>query len=114
MRVWLSDRVATLSGALPEWWDPLGQMVIVAFPEEAALRTADSSYVRMANVSTNKNRFSIPGLPPGQAYLVAAYRSEDAPGRGEELYERLIPTATRVLASEPQVYQVVLGPLSPR
>jgi len=111
VRVWVSDRVATLSGALPERLDPLQHMVIVAFPEDASQRTPDSRYVRTANVSRQTNRFTILGLPPGQAYLVAAYRTEGSLQlRGDELYERLTPIATRVSVTDSQVYEVVLGP----
>ncbi|MEO7272179.1 MAG: carboxypeptidase-like regulatory domain-containing protein [Vicinamibacterales bacterium] len=111
VRVWVSDRVATLSGALPSWWDPHESIVIVAFPEDVSQRTPDSRYVRTATVSRDRNRFSILGLPPGQAYLVAAYQTTGSPPwRGEELYERLTLIATRVSATDPQVYEVVLGP----
>jgi hypothetical protein len=113
VRVWLSDKTATLTGGLPSWWDPHGGIGIVVFPDDASLRTPDLKLVRMATVSMNTKRFSVAGLPPGQSYLVAAVAVDSAglPNWGsEELFQLLTTTATRVVVSEPQPYEVALGP----
>ena len=115
VRVWLSDRVATLGGPLPAWWDPHAGIAIIAFPESAWLRKPDSRLVRLATVSMETKRFSISGLPPGQSYLVAAFSitgsiAGSPDWRTEELFELLTPMASRVMATDPQLYEVVLGP----
>jgi hypothetical protein len=113
VRVWVSDKVATLSGPLPSWWDPHAGIGIVVFPDEAALRTPDSTLVRTATVSMDMMRFSVSGLPPGHSYLVAAVAvgSAGLPTWGsEELFALLTPIATRVVISEPQLYEVAVGP----
>lgn len=100
VRVWLSDRVATVGGALPSWWDPHEGMVIVMFPENPALRGADSKLVRPALVSTEAKRFSVTGLPTGEAYLaVAFFPSDFQDWFNEATFEALTPSATRVVAT---------------
>ena len=116
VRVWLSDRVATVGGPLPAWWDRGRRTVIVAFPEEPALRTAGSRHVRTATVSSETGRFSILGLPPGHAYLVAAYAEPAIVFEpvSEELFGLLTPLATRITVDEARSYEVALGPLLER
>ena len=110
-RVWLSDRVATVSGLLPSWWDPHEGVAIIAFPEEASLRTAGSKLVRLATISMETKRFTFAGLPAGQTYLVAAFSGGDTPDwHSEEMFQLLTPAATRVLATDAQLYDAVLGP----
>ena len=110
VRVWVSDRVASVSGPLPPWWDAAGRPVIVVFPEDASLRTSGSRHVRYATVSRGTGRFSVLGVPPGQVYLVAGFvqASVEEP-LSEPFFQLLTPGATRIAVDDAQPYEVALG-----
>ena len=112
VRVWLSDEAAQIEGPLPEDWEDL-RGTILAFPEDASLWGDGSRYVRPGTVSSEPRRFSVRGLPPGQTYLVAVYRSPDgrfdparfmAPG----LLDELVSSAVRIFVGEPGKFEVSL------
>ncbi len=115
VRVWVSDRVASVSGPLPPWWDAAGRAAIIVFPEDPSLRTSGSRHVRYATVSTDTGRFSVLGLPPGQGYLLAAFVqwSVQEP-LSEPFFQLLTPTAVRIVVDDARPYEVALGALFKR
>jgi hypothetical protein len=92
--VTLIDRVTEVSGTVK---DTRGQnvtdYVLVIFPQEPALRTSQSRFVRALRPSQT-GAFSVTGLPPGR-YLAAAVESlENGAQDDPALLEQLQPRAT--------------------
>jgi hypothetical protein len=107
-RIVLTDRVTEVNGTATVGRAAATNYTVVAFADDAALWTFPTRHVRTARADKD-GRFSLRGLPPGVAYLVAAVdQVEDGEWQDPEFLERLREAASRVTMREGEAKTVTL------
>jgi protocatechuate 3,4-dioxygenase beta subunit len=107
VEVVLSDNGASIAGTVrSDGQHPVEDAWVLVFPVDASRRRRQGFVA--AEPADPAGAFQVPGVPPGE-YWVAAMEGSDETGLGmAELFERLVPRATRVVLREGQHEDVVL------
>ena len=106
--VTLTDRLTEVTGSVRDSrGQPVGDYVLIAFPEDAKLWGAQSRFVQTTRPNQN-GTFSIKGLPPGRYRAAIVPSLEDGLQHDPAVLEQLRPRAHGFLLAEGQTLHVNL------
>ena len=110
-RVFLTDRITTISGIVQSRREPMNYSVIV-FPDDTSRWNYSSRYVRAIRAN-ERGQFRITGLPPNERYFaVAVDYLEDGEEQDAQFLERLRAQAMTFALSDGEQRSVFLDPIT--